>query len=70
MKEHVYEGHEIPIYSVKTSEKLKDIKARLLFNLYVTSVISPMVEKMCNIVLFLMAADWFSPIFAHEFFCI
>ena len=31
MTEQTYEGHEIPIYSVKGSQKLKDIQARLVF---------------------------------------
>ena len=33
MTEQTYEGHEIPICSVKNSQKFKDIEARLLFNL-------------------------------------
>ena len=33
MTEQTYEGHEIPIYSVKNLRKFKDIEARLLFNL-------------------------------------
>ena len=32
MTEQTYEGREIQIYSVKDSQKLKDIQARLLFN--------------------------------------
>ena len=32
MTEQIYEEHEIQIYSVKGSRKLKDIKSRLLFN--------------------------------------
>ena len=51
MTEQNYEGHEIPIYSVKKSRKFKDIKATLLFNLYQTSW---MVKNVCNIVLFLI----------------
>ena len=31
MTGQTYEGHEIPIYSVKGPRKLKDIPARLLF---------------------------------------
>ena len=57
MTEQTYEGHEIPIYSVKWSRKFKDIQARLLFNLCETSITSLMVENVCNIVLFLIAAD-------------
>ena len=68
MTEKTYE-RACPIYFVKGSQKLKDIKARLLFNLYVTSVTSQMVENVCNIVLFLIAADWFSSIIAFKVFC-
>ena len=57
MTEQTYEEHEIPIYSVKWSRKFKDIQARLLFNLCETSITSLMVENVCNIVLFLIAAD-------------
>ena len=57
MTEQTYEGHEIPIYSVKCSRKFKDIQPRLLFNLCETSITSLMVENVCNIVLFLIAAD-------------
>ena len=65
-----YEGYEILIYYVKDSKKFKDIQARLLFNLCETSITSRMVENVCNIVLFLIAADWFSPIIAREVVCI
>ena len=44
----------------------KDIKAR--FDLYGTSIASWIVENVCNIVLFLVATDWFSPIIASNFF--
>ena len=50
LTEQTYEGHEIPIYSVRGSQKLKDIQARLLFNLCEKSVTSRMVENLCNIV--------------------
>ena len=70
MTEQTYEGHEILIDSVKCSRKFKDIRARLLFNLCETSIASRMVENVCNIVLFLIAADWFSPIIAREVVCI
>ena len=50
MTEQTYEGHETPIYSVKGSQKFKEIQARLLFNLCETSVTSWMVENVCNIV--------------------
>ena len=66
MTEQTYEGHEIAIYSVKGSRKFKDIQARLLFNLCETSIESRMVENVCKIVLFLIAADWFSPIIASQ----
>ena len=33
MIKQTYEVYEIPIYSVKDSQKCKDIQARLLFNL-------------------------------------
>ena len=68
MTEQTYEGHEIPIYSVKGLQKLNDIKARLLFKLFETSITSRIVENVCNIVLFLIAADWFSPIIACKVF--
>ena len=70
MTEKTYEGHESPIYSVKGSQKFKDIQARLLFNLCETSVTSRMVENVCNFVPFLIAADWFSPIIASKVVCI
>ena len=54
-----------PIYSVKSSRKFKDIKVR--FDLYGTSITSQIVENVCNIVLFLVTTDWFSPIIAR--FC-
>ena len=69
MTEQAYKGQENPLYFVKGSLKFKDIKARLLFNLYETSITSRMVENVCNIVLFLIAADWFSPIIASKVFC-
>ena len=47
-----YEGREIPIYSVKDSQKFKDIQARLLFNLCETLITCRMVENVCNIVVF------------------
>ena len=50
MTEQTYEGHEIQICSVKGSRKLKDIQARLLFNLCETSITSQKVENLCNIV--------------------
>ena len=69
MTEQTYEGYEIPIYSAKGSRKFKDIQARLLFNLCETSIRSRLVGKVCNIVLFLIAADLFSPIIASKVFC-
>ena len=69
MIEQTYEVHEIPIYSVKDSQKFKDIQARLLFNLCETSITSRMVENVCNIVLFLIAAGWFSLIIASKVVC-
>ena len=60
MTEQICEGHEIPIYSVIGSRKFKDIQARLLFNLCETSITSQMMENVCNVVLLLTAADWFS----------
>ena len=48
MTEQIYEGCEIPMYSVKDSRKFQDIQARLLFNLCETS----MVENVRNIVVF------------------
>ena len=70
MAEQNYKGHEIPIYIVKGSRKFKDIQSRLLLKLCETSITSPMVKNVCNIVLFLVAADWFSPIIASKFVCI
>ena len=48
MTEPTYECCEIPICSVKDSRKFKDIQARLLFNLWETSV----VENVRNIGVF------------------
>ena len=50
MTEQTYEGHEIPIYFVKGSRKVKDVQARFLFNLCETLITSQMVENLCNIV--------------------
>ena len=50
MREQTYEGHEIPIFSVKGSRKFKDIQTRLLFNLCETTITSRMVENVFNIV--------------------
>ena len=71
MTEQTYEGHEIPIYPVKGSRKVKDIQARLLFNLCETSMTSRMVEDVCNIVLFLIVAVgfhqlWHLRLFAYD----
>ena len=52
MTKQTYEGYEIPIYSVKGPQKFKDIQARLLFNLRETSITCPIVENVCNIVVF------------------
>ena len=52
MIEQTYEVREIPIYSVKDSQKSKDIQARLLFNLCETSVTCQTVENVFNIVVF------------------
>ena len=70
MTEQTYKGHEIRIYSVKGSRILKDIQARLQFNLCETSVTSRMVENVRNILLFLIGDDWFSPVFASQVVCI
>ena len=59
MTEQTFEGYEIPIYSVKDPQKFKDIQARLLFNLCETSITSRVVKIVCNIVMFLIAADCF-----------
>ena len=40
--------------------KLKDIKARLLFDLSEISITSQIIENVCNIVLVLISGDWFS----------
>ena len=52
MIEQTFEGHEFRIYSVKDSQKFKDIQARWLFNLSETSITCRMVENVCNIVVF------------------
>ena len=70
MTEQTYEGYQISIYSVKDLQKFKDIKARLLFNLFETSITSQIVENVCNIILFLVVRDWLSPIIASKIFCI
>ena len=61
-----YEGHKIQTYNIKGSRKFKDVQARLLFKLCETSITSRMVGNVCNIVLLLIAADWFSPIIAFK----
>ena len=48
------------------SRKFEDIKAR--FDLYGTSITSQIVKNVCNIVLFLVVTDWFSPINASKVF--
>ena len=70
MTEQTYDGHENPIYPVNGLQKTKDIQARLLFDLCETSITSRMVENVCNIILFLIAADWFLPIIASKVFWI
>ena len=52
MTEETYDGCKIPIYSVKDSQKFKDIQARLLFNLWETSITCRMVENVYNFVIF------------------
>ena len=47
-----FDVHDIPIYSVKDSQKFEDTQARLLFNLGETSITCRMVENVCNIVVF------------------
>ena len=69
MTEKTYKEHDIPIYSIKGLRKFKDIKSKI-YNLLETSTTSVMVEKVCNIVLFLIAADRFTPINASKAFCI
>ena len=69
MIEQTCEVREIPIFSVKDSQKFKDIQARLLFNLCETSITCRMVEDVCNI-FFSTAADWFSPVIASNVACI
>ena len=67
MTEQTYEGHEIPFYYIKGSQKFKNIQARLLFNLFETSIVIRNVENVCNTALVLIAADWFStPIIASK----
>ena len=61
-----YEGDKIQTCPVKGSRKFKDVQARLLFKLCETSITFLMVENVCNIVLLLIAADWFSPITASK----
>ena len=52
MIKQTYEGHKVPIFSAKDSEKFKDIQARLLFNFCETSVTCRIVKNVCNIVAF------------------
>ena len=66
MTRKTYEEHEIQTHVVKGSQKFKDVQARLLFKLCETSITSRMVENVCNIILLLIAADWFSPIIASK----
>ena len=67
MTEQIHEGHEIPVYCVKGSRKSKDIQAGLPFKPCETSITPRLVENVFNIVLFLIAADWFLPIIAPKF---
>ena len=53
----------------KDLRKSKDVTARLLFNSFDISIKSRMVDGVCNIDLFLIAADYFSTIIACKFFC-
>ena len=46
----------------KNLRKFEDITGRFLFSLFDTSIMSRIVERVCKIVLFLIAAGWFSPI--------
>ena len=52
MIEQTYEDRETPIYSAKGSQKLKDIQARLPFNLFELSITCRILENVCNIVAF------------------
>ena len=69
MTEQTYEGYKIQIYSVKDSRKSKDIQATLLFKLCETPITCRK-RKMCVILLFLIAADWLSPVIASKVVCI
>ena len=50
--------------------KSKDIAERFLFSLFDTSIMSRIVERVCKTVLFLIAADCFSPIVVSNVFAI
>ena len=54
----------------KAFGKSKDIVERFLFSLFDTSIMSRIVERVYKIVLFLIAADWFSNIIVSNIFCI
>ena len=66
MTKQTDEGHKIQTYPVKGSRNFKDVQAGLLFKLCETSITSRMVEIVCDIVLLLIVADWFSPIIASK----
>ena len=61
-----YRRDKIPIHSTKDFE---DITERLLFSLFDTSNKSQIIEIICKIILFLIAAECFSVIIVTEVFC-
>ena len=57
---------KIPINFTKYFE---DISERLLFNLFDISTASQIIESACEIVLFFIAADYFSFVAVTEVYC-
>ena len=47
----------------------KDITERFLFSDFETSIMSQ-IERVCKIILFLIASDWCSPVIESNGFCI
>ena len=69
MIKQTYEGCEIPIYSVKDSKNSKIFKEDCCLT-YVKHQLHVELWKMCVILLYLIGADWFSPIITSKVACI
>ena len=67
MTEQVYQGHETQSTLSKVHENLKILKQDLT---YMGHQLNHEHGKLCNVVLFLVANDCFSPIISCKDFCI